>query len=174
MEQTETMEPSVTLPKKAQILGLIVWLFLCFLAAAAGSAASLQAAPFYTQLARPEWSPPPMLFGPVWTILYILMAFAAWLIWRIEGFWAARTALSLFLIQLVLNGLWSWLFFAWRLGGLAFAEILVLWAFILATLIAFWRIRPLAGALLIPYLLWVSFASALNYTLWKLNPLILG
>src|SRR3546814_1334061 len=97
------------------------------------------------------------------------MAIAAWLVWRRGGVRENRNALSLFLLQLALNALWSWLFFAWHLGGLAFAEIVVLWVLIVATLVSFWRVRPLAGALLIPYLLWVSFAVALNYSVWQLN-----
>lgn len=164
----------MTVPKNKQIIGFIAWLAVSFIAAAIGSAASIQAAPFYTQLVRPEWAPPPGLFGPVWTVLYALMGIAAWLIWRIRGFRAARTALTLFLVQLVVNALWSWLFFGWRLGALSFADIILLWALIVATLFAFWRISPLAGALLIPYLFWVSFACILNYSVWQLNPQILG
>jgi len=101
------------------------------------------------------------------------MAIAAWLVWRSGGVAANRYALSLFLLQLALNALWSWLFFAWHLGGWSFAEIVVLWVLVVATLAAFWRVRPLAGALLIPYLLWVSFAAALNYSVWQLNPHVL-
>ena len=164
----------MTLPKIKQIIGLVAWLAVSFIAAAIGRAASIQAGPFYSQLVRPEWAPPPGLFGPVWTVLYALMGIAAWLIWRVGGFRAARTALTLFLVQLVVNALWSWLFFGWHLGALAFADIVLLWVLIVATLFAFWRIRPLAGALLIPYLLWVSFASVLNYSVWQLNPQILG
>ena len=145
-----------------------------FIAAAIGSAASIQAGSFYTQLVRPDWAPPPDIFGPVWTVLYALMGIAAWLVWRVAGFRAARTALTLFLVKLAVNALWSWLFFGWHLGAVAFADIVLLWVLIVATLIAFWRIRPIAGALLIPYLLWVSFASALNYAVWQLNPQILG
>jgi tryptophan-rich sensory protein len=91
----------------------------------------------------------------------------------VGGFRAARTALALFFVQLALNALWSWLFFAWHRGGLALADIVVLWAAIVATLVAFWRIRPLSGALLVPYLLWVSFATALNLAVWRLNPQLL-
>lgn len=145
-----------------------------FIAAAIGSAASIQADSFYTQLVRPEWAPPPDVFGPVWSLLYALMGIAAWLVWRVGGFGAACTALTLFLVQLAVNALWSWLFFGWHLGGLAFANVVLLWMLIVATLVAFWRVRPLAGALLIPYLLWVSFALALNYSVWQLNPQILG
>lgn len=164
----------MTLPKNKQIIGFVAWLVVSFIAAAIGSAASIQAGPFYTQLVRPSWAPPPDLFGPVWTILYALMGIAAWLVWRVGGFRAARTALTLFLVQLAVNALWSWLFFGWHLGGFAFANIVLLWMLIVATLIVFWRVRPLACALFIPYLLWVSFASALNYSVWRLNPQILG
>jgi len=160
--------------KQQQIAGLVGWLIVSFIAAAIGGAASVQAGPFYTQLVRPEWAPPPSIFGPVWTVLYALMGIAAWLVWRVGGFRAANVALTLFLVQLAFNVLWSWLFFAWHRGDLAFADILLLWALIVATLLAFWRIRPIAGALLVPYLLWVSFASALNYSVWQLNPQVLG
>jgi len=160
--------------KQRQILGFIGWFVVSFAASAVGAVASIQAKSFYSQLAQPAWAPPPWLFGPVWTVLYALMAIAAWLVWRTGGFRANRIALSLFLVQLVLNALWSWLFFAWHLGALAFADIVFLWVLIVATLVFFWRVRPLAGALLIPYLLWVSFASVLNYSVWQLNPQVLG
>lgn len=163
-----------SLTKRKQLVGLVAWLIASFTAAAIGGAASVQAGPFYTQLVRPEWAPPSFVFGPVWTVLYVLMGIAAWLVWRVTGFRAAKTALILFLVQLALNALWSWLFFAWHRGALAFADTLLLWALIVATLIAFWRIRPLAGVLLVPYLVWVSFASALNYFVWQLNPQVLG
>ena len=160
--------------KQKQIVGLAGWLIVSFIAAAIGGAASIQAGPFYTQLVRPDWAPPTSIFGPVWTVLYALMGIAAWLVWRVGGFRAAKGALTLFLVQLAFNALWSWLFFGWHRGDLAFADILLLCALIVATLIAFWRIRPLAGALLVPYLLWVTFASALNYSIWQLNPQVLG
>jgi benzodiazapine receptor len=158
---------------RKQILGLAAWLAVTFIAAATGSIASIHAKSFYAQLARPEWAPPAYVFGPVWTVLYVLMAVAAWLVWRSNGFKTARTALSLYVIQLALNALWSWLFFAWHLGAQAFADIVVLWILILITLIAFWRQRALAGWLMVPYFLWVSFALVLNYSIWQLNPLML-
>jgi len=161
-------------PWSSQLLGLLGWLGLTFAAAAIGGFASASAGDFYRQIVRPDWAPPGWLFGPVWSVLYLLMGIAAWLVWRARGFDGARAALSLFLVQLAANALWTWLFFAWRQGALAFAEILVLWALIVATTISFWRVRPLAGALLLPYLAWVSFACALTWATWKLNPLILG
>ncbi len=153
--------------------GLPAWLGLCFVAAAIGAAASVEAGPFYLQLLRPSWAPPAGVFGPVWTLLYALMGIAAWLVWRAGGFQANRGVLTLFLLQLLANALWSWLFFAWHLGGLALADVLLLWALILATLLGFWRVNWLAGALLVPYLLWVSFATALNFSVWQLNPNLL-
>lgn len=161
-------------PMKRQILGLMGWLGVCFAAAAVGGFASANAAGFYQQLARPEWAPPPWLFAPAWTVLYLLMGVAAWLVWREHGFRRARGTLALFVVQLAVNALWTWLFFVWRLGALAFGEILVLWILILCTIAAFWRVRPLAGALLIPYLAWVTFASALTYAIWRRNPGLLA
>ena len=160
--------------KRTSALALVGWLVLSYAASAIGATASLQAQSFYGELAQPSWAPPAWLFGPVWTALFTAMGVAAWLVWREGGLGERRGALGLFVAQLVLNGLWSWLFFAWQLGGAAFVDIVVLWLLILLTTLAFWRARPLAGALLVPYLLWVSFAAALNYALWQLNPEVLG
>lgn len=157
-----------------QILGLLGWLLLAFAAAALGGLASVQAGAFYAELARPAWAPPGWLFGPVWSALYALMGVSAWLVWRARGFAGARSALVLFIAQLGVNALWSWLFFGWRLGGLAFAEVLLLWAMIVATIVLFWNISKTAGALLLPYLAWVTFASALTYSVWQRNPGLLG
>ena len=153
-----------------QLLGLAGWLLLSFAAAGAGGIASANAGTFYTQLDRPGWAPPPWLFAPVWSVLYLMMGLAAWLVWKERGFDGARTALALFIAQLVANAVWTWLFFAWQEAGLAFAEIVILWLMIIATTVAFWKVRPLAGALLAPYLLWVTFASVLTYSLWQRNP----
>ncbi len=160
--------------KSKQALGLALWLALTFAAAAIGSTASIESGVFYGQLARPVWAPPAWLFGPAWTILYILMAVSAWLVWRVGGFGPNRAALSLFVVQLTVNAVWTWIFFVWKQGALAFAEILVLWVLILWTILAFRRIRPLAGALLLPYLAWVTYASALTLAVWRLNPLLLN
>jgi benzodiazapine receptor len=157
-----------------QVLGLLCWILVTAAAAVLGSIASVQAAEFYRQLARPDWSPPGWLFGPVWTALYALMATAAWLVWRERHAKQVHVALALFVGQLAANALWSWLFFAWHLGSLAFADIVLLLALIVATVVRFWRVRPLAGVALLPYLVWVSFASALNFRIWQLNPGLLS
>jgi tryptophan-rich sensory protein len=157
----------------AQAIGLAGWLAVAFAAAAVGAAASIQAATFYAQLIRPSWAPPGGVFAPVWTLLYTLMGLAAWLAWR-DGGRRARIALALFLAQLIANALWSWLFFGWHLGAWAVAEVLLLLALIAATLVGFWRVRPLAGLLLVPYLAWVAFASALTWSIWRSNPGALG
>lgn len=170
---TQGLNPQIPSPAR-QALGLVVLLVLCFLTAFLGAVASINAPAFYGQLTQPDWAPPAWLFGPVWTTLYTMMAVAAWLVWRRGGFGVQRRPLVLFLAQLVFNGLWSWLFFAWQLGGPAFADIVLLWLLIAATIAAFWRTSPLAGLLLIPYLAWVSFAGALNYMLWRINPQVLG
>jgi translocator protein len=147
--------------------GLAGWLLVCFAAAAIGG--QFTPGVWYDRLAKPEWTPPDWLFGPVWTVLYAMMAVAAWLVWRRTGFAEGRWALGLFALQLVLNAGWSAIFFGLQRPGLALAEILLLWVVILATLIAFWRVRPLAGALLVPYLAWVSTATALNFEIWRMN-----
>jgi translocator protein len=152
-----------------QVVGLLGWLLLSFAAAAIGAVASSDAGAFYGQLARPSWAPPGWLFAPVWTVLYLLMGTAAWLVWRVHGFKEAKTALTLFIIQLGANALWTWLFFVWRQGALAFAEILLLWCLIAATAILFRRLNAVAAALLLPYLAWVTFASALTFATWQLN-----
>lgn len=160
---------------KRSIVALAVSVLIAFLAATIGSIASVRAATFYgQQLVQPDWAPPAYVFGPVWTVLYALMAAAAWLVWRTAGsFMAARWALTLYLVQLVANALWSWLFFAWHRGGLALGELGLLWLLIAATVLAFWRIRRLAAVLLLPYWTWVTFAGFLNYAIWQLNPRLL-
>lgn len=163
-----------SLTRQKQIAGLLSWLLICFTASAIGAVASIQAKSFYGILTQPVWSPPAWLFGPVWTTLYTLMAIAAWLVWRSGEFRKNKQALTLFLLQLALNALWSWLFFAWHLGAVALLEVLVLWLFIAATIVSFWRVNRLAAGLLIPYFIWIGFATALNYSLWQLNPAILG
>lgn len=157
-----------------QAIGLVGWLLLAFAAAAIGGFASARAGAFYSELVRPAWAPPGWVFGPVWSVLYALMGLSAWLVWRVRGFTGARTALALFLAQLGVNALWTWLFFVWRQGGLAFAEIILLWVMIIATLQQFRRTSRVAAALLLPYLAWVSFATVLTFAVWRLNPSLLA
>ena len=151
-------------------LGLAGWLLLTFAAAAIGNlATATNVGAWYHQIARPTWTPPDWIFGPVWTALYLMMAIAAWLVWRPAGFAAARWPLGLFLVQLVLNSLWSVLFFGLQRPDLAAAEIVLLWLAIFATLIAFWKRSNAAGWLLGPYLAWVTFAALLNFEIARLN-----
>ena len=155
---------------RRQIAGLAGWLGLTLAAGAVGAIASAEAREFYALLEQPAWAPPGWIFGPVWTSLYLMMGFAAWWVWRAQAVGSGRAALSLFLLQLAANALWSWLFFAWKQGAWAFVEILVLWTMIGATTVLFGRVRRLAGWLMVPYLGWVTFAAFLCYAVWKMNP----
>lgn len=156
------------MPPTAQVLGLGAWFALTFAAAAVGAIASIDSAAFYQELQRPDWAPPASLFGPVWTVLYLMMGVAAWRVWREKGELGA--SLWVFIVQLVLNAAWTWLFLAWQQGQLAFAEIVALWLAIALNAWLFWRVDRIAGLLMLPYLAWVSYAAALSYTLWQLNP----
>jgi len=124
---------------------------------------------WYAGLNKPEWTPPAWLFGPVWTVLYIAMAVAAWLVWRQGGWQSNRVALGLFALQLLLNLIWSPLFFQLHRPGWALVDCALLAIVVGATMVAFWRVTPIAGALFVPYLAWVCFATFLNFTIWKLN-----
>jgi len=148
-------------------LALAGWVVLSFSAAAIGG--FFMPGTWYDNLKKPSWNPPNWIFGPVWTALYATMAVAAWLVWNRGGFAVQRVALSLFLAQLLFNALWSPLFFGLRHPALAFADIVLLWLALLGTIVAFWKVRMIAGAMLLPYLAWVTFASALNFALWRLN-----
>jgi tryptophan-rich sensory protein len=151
-------------------LSLFGWLAVSFTASAIGAIASVNARTFYQQLDRPSWAPPGSIFGPVWTFLFALMGIAAWLIWRERESKQTGAALTIFLVQLMVNALWSWLFFAWKKGSLAIIDVIVLAVLIVATIAMFWRVRPLAAILLVPYLLWVSYAAALTYAVVQRNP----
>jgi tryptophan-rich sensory protein len=153
------------------IVGLIIAIAIPLAVGAVGGiATSSSVSTWYPTLAKPAWTPPSWLFGPVWTLLYILMGVAAWLVWR-KGIDApgVRGALILFGVQLLFNLAWSVVFFGLRRTGWALVEIVATWVLILATLIVFFRLRPLAGWLLVPYQLWVTFATALNAAIWWLN-----
>jgi tryptophan-rich sensory protein len=155
---------------KSPWLGLLIFLVVCFAAAGIGGAVTTpKIGTWYAVLAKPSWNPPDWIFGPVWSALYLSMAVAAWLVWRQGGLADATTPLALFGVQLVLNVLWSCLFFGLQNPGLAFVEVLALWVAIAATMIVFWQRSMIAGILFVPYLAWVSFASVLNFTIWQLN-----
>ena len=150
-----------------KVFALIGWLALTFCASATG--VFVKTGGWYAELAKPTWNPPSWVFGPVWTALYIMMAVAAWLVWRRGGWKTQRGPLTLYLLQWALNALWTPLFFGLQRPGLAFAEILALTLAIVATLVAFWRVKRVAGILLVPYALWVTFAAALNFAIWRMN-----
>jgi tryptophan-rich sensory protein len=155
---------------KRQTVGLVVLIALCFAASGVGGAVTYpQIESWYATLAKPSWNPPNWVFGPVWSALYLSMAVAAWLVWRQGGFARAMLPLALFGVQLVLNVLWSCLFFGLQNPGLAFVGVMLLWAGIAATMVTFWQRSVVAGILFVPYLAWVTFASVLNFTIWRLN-----
>jgi benzodiazapine receptor len=149
------------------VFGLVVALGICYGAAAVG--AQFMPGEWYERLAKPTWTPPSWLFAPVWTALYGMMAVSVWLVWRRLGAAGARWPLLLFAVQLSLNSMWSWLFFGLQSPGIAMVDIVALWIAILGTILAFWRLSRLAATLLVPYLVWVSFAAALNLEIWTLN-----
>jgi tryptophan-rich sensory protein len=149
------------------IIGGIAALLLTFGTAFVGTRFPVDQ--WYAQIAKPTWNPPSWLFAPVWTLLYFMMAVAVWLVWREHGVSGAALPLVIFVVQLALNAAWSWIFFGRHQIGLAATEIMILWAAILGVIAGFWRLEPVSGALLIPYLLWVSFAAALNIAIWRLN-----
>jgi benzodiazapine receptor len=154
------------------IVKLVVSLIACQAAGAIGSLATTPNIPtWYTALEKPAFTPPSWLFAPAWITLYVLMAIAAFLIWRKGlGEEGVKCALTVFLVQLVLNALWSVVFFGLQSPLWGMVVILALWIAILLTIIKFFRLSVAAGSLLLPYILWVSFAAVLNITIWVLNP----
>ena len=150
---------------------LAIFMLVCLGAGGLGSIATASSiADWYPALVKPPWNPPSWLFGPVWTLLYIMMGIAAWRVWRSAGsFTASRTALTLFFVQLALNAAWSWIFFGLRMPGPALLELFLLWLAIAATIRAFSPIDPVAAWMILPYLSWVTFAGALNGSIWILN-----
>ena len=156
------------LGRRRSTYGLVVALLCCFgTSAVGGLLTATSVSGWYLQLVRPSWNPPGWLFGPVWTTLYAMMAVSVWLVWRASD--NSRRAITVFAVQLGLNLLWSALFFGLKSPGLAFIEILILLVMIVGTIIEFSRLHRLAAALLVPYLLWTSFATALNGAIYWLN-----
>jgi len=147
--------------------GLAGWIALCFIAAAFGS--WFEPGSWYESLNKPGWTPPNWVFPVVWPVLYLMMALAAWLIWKDFGFQEGREELRWFGIQLGLNAAWSWIFFGEHMIGTALGEILLLWIAILFTTLLFWNKSKPAALLMLPYLLWIGYASALNYSIFQLN-----
>ena len=153
-----------------EALGLVGFVLSGLVAAAVGGAVTAGAVrTWYPALRKPSWNPPARLFGPVWSVLYLMMAIAAWLVWRTRDAADVRFALGLFGVQLALNVLWSVLFFGLRRPGWALVDIALLWLGIAATAVAFWPSDPLGSVLLLPYLAWVSLAAALNGSIFRLN-----
>lgn len=153
--------------RTTDLLGLAFWIVLTLSVAALAS--HFEPGAWYTTIAKPVWTPPGWLFGPVWGILYLGMSVSAWLIWRQRFHRNVMTPLGFYLAQLFANGLWSWLFFGSQLIGSALIDLLVLVLLIVVTLVLFMKIDRKAGYLLVPYLLWVCFATALNYQIWRMN-----
>lgn len=153
--------------QRTQVLGFAAWLAFCY--AAAGTAFFVSMNGWFEALNKPSWNPPSWLFGPVWTLLYAMMGVAAWLVWRVGGWKANRRALGVFCLQWLYNVLWTPLCFGAHRPGWAFVDIVFLWFALVATILLFWRVNRLAGALLLPYLAWVTFAAALNLTTWRMN-----
>ena len=153
---------------------LAAWMGVTFAAGIAGSATSMDAPQFYGALVKPPWAPPAWLFGPAWTILYVLIAVAAWLAWQRAPIRTTKGLWAIFAAQLVANAAWSWLFFGAKSGVAAFWGAVVLEVLVLATLVAFWQVRRVSGALLMPYAGWVAFATALTWSVWRANPVLLG
>jgi translocator protein len=151
----------------SSLAGLLGFLAACFLASLPG--ALFRPGDWYEQLAKPAWRPPNRVFAPVWAVLYVTIAVSGWLVWREAGFAGAAFPLAVYALQLLLNAAWTPLFFGLRQPLLGFADIVLLGLSILATLVLFYPIHAGAALLLLPYLLWVGFAAALNFAVWRLN-----
>lgn len=152
---------------KTSIVVLIGFVAICFAISAVG--ALFRPGEWYQHLAKPPWRPPNWIFPPVWTMLYLTIAVAGWLTWRKVGFSTSVVTWALFLIQLLLNAAWTPLFFGLHRPDLAFFDIVLLWLSILGMISVFSSISMGAALLLLPYFLWVTFAAALNFSIWRLN-----
>jgi tryptophan-rich sensory protein len=161
-----TAEPLHRPSPSHQWWGLAGFAVAVLAVAVVGSVAAADAGQQYLSLSRPSWAPPSWLFGPVWTVLYILIALSGWLVWRQIGF---GREIAVYAIQLIFNAAWTPLFFGGDRFGLAFADIAVLWVLIGVNIVLFWRVSKPAAWMLVPYWAWVSFAGALNLAVWQLN-----
>jgi tryptophan-rich sensory protein len=156
--------------KNKQWIALLLLVFGCLAVGSLGSLVTMPSIPtWYAFLKKPPLNPPNWIFAPVWTTLYIMMGVAVWLITLLKKSFRRNKALVFFGIQLILNFGWSYIFFGKQLLLFAFLEVILLWLVILITLIKFYRLKPAAGLLLIPYILWVSFATYLTGAVWYLN-----
>jgi benzodiazapine receptor len=145
-------------------------MLIAFGAASFGAAATgtiFRPGNWYKQLDKPLWRPPDWLFAPVWMVLYVSIALSGWLVWREAGFAGAALPLGVYALQLVLNAAWTPIFFGLQRPGLALVEIVLLWGSVVATIVLFYPVSAAAAWLLIPYLAWLSFASALNFSIWR-------
>ena len=167
MTKTRTENATVGCGVTARYPSLIVFLILCFSAATFGRLFPPDS--WYASLNRPDYAPPNWVFGPVWTVLYLMIAVAGWLVWKSSVSTGKRLTLTMFGIQLLLNAVWSVIFFGWHQPGWALLEIGVLWLTIATTILSFKRHSSPAAVLLFPYLAWVSFAAIFNYGFWSLN-----
>ncbi|UCC99693.1 MAG: tryptophan-rich sensory protein [Phycisphaerales bacterium] len=149
------------------LLGLTFWVALTFGVAAFGS--QFEPGDWYAHIAKPAWTPPGWVFGPVWGLLYLLMGVSAWLVWRQRFRTSVSLPLGFYIVQLAVNGLWSWIFFGSQRIGLALIDLTVLVIVVAITAAMFWRVNRRAGYMLLPYLLWISFAAVLNFQIWQMN-----
>lgn len=167
---TQDQRPAVAVSRWSATVGFIVSIAICLGIGALGAGLTSPEIPgWYRSINKPSWNPPDSIFGPVWTMLYVMMGISAWDIWLHAGFRRSVGPLVLFAFQLFLNLAWSWIFFRQHAIGFALIEIVALWLAIVATMVAFFRRSILAGGLLVPYLAWVSFATVLNHAIWQLN-----
>jgi benzodiazapine receptor len=165
------MGPEAAERRAGSKFALAGWLALCFGVGGISSIFPTHAIPtWYAGLIKPPLTPPNHIFGPVWTVLYALMAISAWMVWKTRPSPCRRRGLRLFCVQLALNFLWTWIFFGWHQIGTALADIVVLWIAILLTILTFKKMSVTAAWLLVPYLAWVTFATYLNIAFWRVNP----
>lgn len=151
-------------------LSLSLLVFIALTAVTAMSGAVFRPGDWYAALNKPPWQPPNWLFAPVWMVLYAMIAVSGWLVWRSAGMESGAVALGVYAVQLVLNFCWSWIFFGRRRPDLALVEMVALWLSVLGTIVLFYPLHAGAAWLLLPYLLWVSFAMVLNFSIWRRNP----